>query len=213
MIAGMERYESDPRISELLVKLETLYADVALPAHGWDHIGRCVNNAIVIGEAESADMNIVVPAMLLHDIGFLSDPDPKGHHLRGAQESLNWTTAWSEDERMSISSCITRHKGASKGFDTPPDSLEQKVVCDADMLEKVGYIGVVQGTRTFVEFGETCWPQYRSLLEITSHLGSTDDVVFYTDKGRELASERGGTELRKVIFKKAEEELRLYYRQ
>lgn len=212
MIAGMEYFKSDKRISELLQKLEIRYADVALPAHGWDHIGRCVANAIQIGEAESANMNIVVPAMLLHDIGFLSNPDPNGHHLRGAEESLNWTSAWSKEDQKDISSCIARHKGASKGFDTPPVSLEQKVVCDADMLEKVGYIGVIQGTRTFVEFGETCWPQYRSLFEIASHLGSTGDVEFYTDKGRELARERGGTELRKVIFQKAEEELRLYYR-
>ncbi len=211
-ITGLDRYLAESRVLSLHQKLKELYVDVKLPAHGWDHIGRTVTNAIRIGEAEVARMEIVVPAMLLHDIGFLSDPEPAGHHQRGSLESFEWTGDWSEEIQKEIADCISHHKGEAKGFGTIPSNLEQQVVCDADMLEKVGYIGVLQGTRTFVEFGENSRPEYRSLMEIAAHLGQNKDVKFYTNTGRILAEERGGTELRTELFRKAEEELRHYYR-
>lgn len=46
-----------------------------LPAHNWSHIYRDTLNAIVIGEAERADMSIVLPAITMHDIGFLYGGD------------------------------------------------------------------------------------------------------------------------------------------
>ena len=211
-IGGLKRYLSDSRIDELYRKLGERYSDVKLPAHGWDHISRTVASAITIGEEEGARMDIVVPSMLLHDIGFLSDPDPEGHHLRGAESSYGWTELWSPEDRDAIADCIARHKGEVEGFGTIPNSVEQRVVCDADMLEKIGYIGVMQGTRTFVEFGESCRPKYRSLLEIAIHLGREEEVKFYTTKGSMMAKDRGGSGLRSEIFRKAEEELRHYYR-
>ena len=139
-IKGLNTYLSDAKIVELHRNLIERYADVRLPAHGWDHIGRTVANAICIGEAENARMDIVVPAMLLHDIGFLTDPDPMGHHSRGAEQSFQWTQEWPSTAQNEIAECISRHKGEAKGFGTPPSSLEQQVVCDADMLEKVAGI-------------------------------------------------------------------------
>lgn len=41
----------------------------SLVAHNWAHAYRDTLNAIVIGEAENADMTIVLPAITMHDIG------------------------------------------------------------------------------------------------------------------------------------------------
>jgi hypothetical protein len=37
----------------------------------------------------------VSPAILLHDVGFLYDPDPYSHHLIGGEKSHTWLTDWS----------------------------------------------------------------------------------------------------------------------
>lgn len=203
---------ADPRIKRLYEKLETVYRDVDLPAHGWDHIQRVLKNALDIAATMSCRLDIVIPSALLHDIGFVYENDPYKHHELGAAKSVEWTSEWSTEEQIIIAECIRRHKGNVKGFGILPETAEQKIVCDADLLEKVGYIGVVQGIRTFVEFGESCCPQYQSLFEIVDHLAGLRKLVFYTEEGRGLAEGRGGVALRAEIYAKAREELRPYYR-
>src|SRR5947207_648152 len=57
-----------------------------LPAHNWAHAYRDTLNAIVIGEAEDADMSIVLPAITMHDIGFLYGATGKTHGAIGADK-------------------------------------------------------------------------------------------------------------------------------
>ena len=208
----LKPYLSSPRTSALYNAVSRRYVEVAIPAHGWDHIYRCLINAVTIGETEDCRMEIVVPAMLLHDIGFIYNPDPLQHHLLGAEKSYEWTGAWTQSERDDIAGCIRKHKGNEREFRTLPETVEQKIVCDADLLEKVGYIGIVQGIRTYVEFGESCWPEYRSLYKIVDQLKDYADVQFYTSKGRAIAETRGSVEIRKDIYNRAEMEMRFYYR-
>jgi len=59
-------------------------AETRLTAHNWEHIYRDTLNAIVIGEAERADMGVVLPAIVMHDIGYLAGPE-EGHGPRGAK--------------------------------------------------------------------------------------------------------------------------------
>ncbi|MDZ7852644.1 MAG: hypothetical protein U5L98_08375 [Halomonas sp.] len=56
-------------------------------------------------------METVIAAMLLHDIGFLSDPDPASHHERGARMSYDWTGSWSIAVRNDDRSL---HNGAAR---------------------------------------------------------------------------------------------------
>src|SRR6187551_2815441 len=57
-----------------------------LGAHNWEHAYRDTLNAIVIGEAEGADMSIVLPATTMHDIGFLYGATGKTHGAIGADK-------------------------------------------------------------------------------------------------------------------------------
>lgn len=52
----------------------------------WAHAYRDALNAIVIGEAEGADMGIVLPAAVVHDIGFLYGAKSKTHAAIGAEK-------------------------------------------------------------------------------------------------------------------------------
>jgi HD superfamily phosphodiesterase len=195
----------------LYEKLRETYSQLAIIAHGWDHVHRCLVNAVMIGETEACCMDIVFASALLHDIGFIGNPDPVGHHERGAAACVNWLEEWSESERNAIRDCIYSHKGKSNGFRTTPSTIEQKIICDADLLEKVGYTGLFQSVVTYFEVGAKCWPQFRSLEQILRHLIAVDDLTFYTARARELSEERGGTALRRAIYAKALEELSTYY--
>jgi uncharacterized protein len=154
-----------------------------LTAHNWDHIFRDTLNAIVIGEAEGADMRVVLPAIVMHDIGFLYGPD-ENHGPRGADRLPEYLEAagvtYSADEIVKQASCIRAHKGSTWG--QHPESLEAKVVADADLLAKFGVLGVYQGIRTHGEFG---WP----LTKIITFMAARRDtpLVLETETGRQLA--------------------------
>jgi len=125
-----------------------------LTAHNWAHAYRDTLNAIVIGEAEGADMSIVLPAITMHDIGFLYGASPEQHGEIGAErvaEFLKEADAhYNDDQIEAIASCIRTHKGSIHG--KHPEGLEAKVVADSDLLEKFGPFGVYQTVRTYAEF-------------------------------------------------------------
>lgn len=128
-----------------------------LTAHNWAHTYRDILNAIVIGEAEAADMLIVMPAITMHDIGFLYGAQGKTHGDVGADKVDEYLkdagSHYRGEQREQIADCIRTHKGGLHG--KVPEGLEAKVVADADLLEKFGVFGVYQTLRTYTEFN---WP-------------------------------------------------------
>lgn len=198
----------DPRVRTLYTELEFRYRSVNLAAHGFDHLRRVLSNAILIGEAEKCRLDIVCAAALLHDIGFIINPDPSVHHLRGAEICSEWLGDWTALDRKEISNCVLRHKGSYPGFGTTPETLEEQVICDADSLEKVGYIGLLQGVRTYVEFS-FLRSEYRSLAFTLAHMAELKEQTFYTQKGLEIAESRKGCTHRSEICRAALAEIDL----
>ncbi len=162
------------------LKYKTVYAytrqrfDAAtnLVAHNWEHAYRDTINAIVIGEAEGADMHIVLPAATMHDIGFLYGATGKTHGAIGADKLAEYLQEggieYPPDEVAKIASCIRTHKGSM--HDEKPETLEARVVADADMLEKFGPFGIYSGLRTYAEFGwtiETILEREKQVLRLT----------------------------------------------
>ncbi len=125
-----------------------------LTAHNWAHAYRDTINAIVIGEAEKADMSIVLPATTAHDIGFLYGATGRTHGAIGAEKIAEYLKEagahYSDEQVQKIADCIRTHKGSM--HDEVPGNLEAKVVADADLLEKFGPFGVYQTIRTYSEF-------------------------------------------------------------
>jgi uncharacterized protein len=158
-------------------------AATTLTAHNWEHIYRDTLNAIVIGEAEGADMSVVMPAIVMHDIGFLYGPE-EDHGPRGADRLPEYLEAagvtYSADEIAKQASCIRTHKGSRWG--QHPESLEAKVVADADLLAKFGVLGVYQGIRTHGEFG---WPLTKTIAFMAARRDTP--LVLETETGRQLA--------------------------
>jgi HD superfamily phosphodiesterase len=174
--------ERDPRLlSVATYTKERFDAAKTLTAHNWEHIYRDILNAIVVGEAEGADMDIVLSAIVMHDIGYLYG-GAKDHGARGADKLSEYLDEagikYSADEIPKVASCIRTHKGS--GWDKRPEGLEAKVVADADLLDKFGALGTYQHIRACSEFN---W----SLAKILGFNETMSGLTLDTATGRRLA--------------------------
>ena len=117
------------------------------PAHDFYHIMRVYNNAKLIGRREGSNMEILLTAVLLHDLVVY----PKGSNksFKSSDESADLAEnillsyGYPQDQINHISSCIRAHS-YSKRF--VPESLEGRILQDADRLDALGAIGIA---RTF----------------------------------------------------------------
>lgn len=116
-------------------------------AHDFQHIMRVYKNAKLIGQREGADMEILLPAVLLHDI--VVYPKGSAKSSRSSDDSADLAEnilqryGYSQDKINLISHCIRRHSYSDR---LVPASLEGKILQDADRLDALGAIGIA---RTF----------------------------------------------------------------
>lgn len=112
--------------------------------HGFDHVERVCRLALRMAEQEKADAEIVGLAALLHDAD--------DYKLFGEECAKNLTNAKSimakngVDDTKALKICeIIGTMGYSKALKgIRPQSLEGKIVSDADMLEAIGAMGAVR---------------------------------------------------------------------
>lgn len=112
-------------------------------AHDINHIKRVVTSAKQLAKAESADINVVLPAAWLHDcVSFpKSHPDNKRASVLAGEKaveflkSINYPSEYFEQ----IKHAITAH---SYSANIATESIEAEVVQDADRLDGLGAIGV-----------------------------------------------------------------------
>ncbi|MEB3773340.1 MAG: HD domain-containing protein [Desulfurococcales archaeon] len=113
------------------------------PAHGWPHIVRVRRNARMIVEAEdlAVDWLVLDAAILLHDVG--RNLPGEGHHaLKSAsyaRELLAGLNAHGIIDR--VEHAIKAH---SYSLGVPAETVEAKVLSDADKLDALGAIGVAR---------------------------------------------------------------------
>jgi uncharacterized protein len=124
------------------------------PAHDFLHVTRVAENARKIGTAEGADLEVVLPAALLHELFNY----PKGHpesHLSGevcAQHAVEVLMQLNCPIHLinAIRECIRVH-AFSRGL--IPETLEAEVLQDADRLDAIGAIGIARCFATCAEMG------------------------------------------------------------
>lgn len=184
--------KQDPRFDAVCTAVEKDFnAATHLTAHNWEHAYRDTCNAIVIGEAEGADMRIVLSATVMHDIGFLWGATGKTHGEVGAQKLGEFLDrhglAFTPEEQEHIAACIRTHKGSMHGH--VPETLEAQVVADADLLEKFGAFGVYQYIRTYGEFNYPLEKILGRKEEAHTLTLSTKTGQEIADRGRALVSE------------------------
>jgi uncharacterized protein len=118
------------------------------PVHGFDHILRVYKIAENLAVAEDADLDIVLAAVLLHDAhGSETSAGEAGredHHHGSAAfaRKILGEEGWPEDRIAAVEHCIRTHRFRDQYEE--PQTIEAKILFDADKLDAIGAIGVVR---------------------------------------------------------------------
>jgi len=115
------------------------------PAHDLAHIRRVVANARMLAAAEGAEMAVVLPAAWLHDCVVL----PKDSAQRPQASRLAAAAAASflgEINYPDVHIPAIRHAIEAHSFSAriPPETIEARVVQDADRLDALGAVGIAR---------------------------------------------------------------------
>jgi uncharacterized protein len=148
------------------------------PSHDWLHIRRVVASACRIAEAEGADMNVVLPAAYFHDFVNVPKGDPRRKEAsrlsaEAAVEYLN-SIDYPAHCLDAVAHAITAHS-FSAGI--AAETLEAKVVQDADRLDALGAVGLA---RMFTVCGLTQRPFYHE-DDLFAESRPLDDVRYGID--------------------------------
>ncbi|MFA5267986.1 MAG: HD domain-containing protein [Methanoregula sp.] len=155
-------------------------------SHGLDHVLRVVYLCEVIGKEENADMEILLPAALFHDIARpVETQTGVPHEEAGAQMAEEYLRSIRYDgERIpKIAHAIRTHRYRSLA---KPETLEARILSDADKLDALGAVGIA---RTFIRAGEHQGEIGDAISHIHDKLLKLNGLM-YTNTAKRLAEER-----------------------
>lgn len=175
-------------------------------AHDRHHVYRVLYAALDIARHEAnVDMDVLLAACLLHDIGREKQfEDPLLCHAKvGGEMAYRYllSAGWDEQKALHVRACVASHRFRGE---SAPESLEAKILFDADKLDACGALGIA---RTLVYEGQVGEPLY--VLDENGGIatdGGGADIssffqeyhfklktlygAFYTARATEIASER-----------------------
>jgi len=173
-------------------------------SHDWDHTRRVYNLCMHIGEAEEADFAVLEIAAYLHDVGRSYEDASRGavcHGEKGAEIARELLAEYpiSEAQKANIIHCVRCHRFRGQ---CQPETLEAKVLFDADKLDAIGAVGIA---RAFLFAGEVGAKLHNPYIEIEDTEAYSEEDTGYreyklklsrikdrmlTVEGRRLAKER-----------------------
>lgn len=174
-------------------------------AHDKEHIYRVLYNALEIARTENnVNYDVLIAACLLHDIGRKEQfEDPAlCHAMVGSEKAYRFLLAhgFEADYAEQVKQCIQTHRYRKNN---PPQSIEAKILFDADKLDTAGAMGIA---RTLLYKGIVSEPLYSLLPDGTVSTGENDSAPsffqeykyklenlyekFYTEKAKAIAEER-----------------------
>lgn len=174
-------------------------------AHDKEHVYRVLNNALTIAaEERNVNYDVLLCACLLHDVGRREQLRDSSlcHAAVGSEMAYSFllNSGYSVDFASRVRDCIRTHRFRKSD---QPQSLEAKILFDADKLDVVGAMGIA---RTLAYQGTVSAPMYSRLPDGTVSDGTGDTAPsffreyqfklvklydrFYTPKGAAIARER-----------------------
>lgn len=143
---------------ELIARARALYAGTDT-AHDFDHVLRVLALVRRIGPAEGANMRLLEVATLLHDMARADEARYGVDHARvGAERAREIVLGWgyTPPEAEAIAGIIAAHRFRN---DVPPQTVEEKVLYDADKLDAIGAIGVGRAFAFAGRTGQRLWSE------------------------------------------------------
>ncbi|HID63782.1 MAG TPA: HD domain-containing protein [Anaerolineae bacterium] len=114
--------------------------------HDYSHVLQVVRYAIQIAKAIPDEVNpfVLICGALFHDVGWIGTDTGVLHGLRGATiVDEYFDSTWvSADVKKRIKRIVIRHTATSM---MAPQTVEEKIVWDADGLDGMGLIGILRG--------------------------------------------------------------------
>ena len=174
-------------------------------AHDKEHVYRVLYNALEIAKTENnVNYDILIAACLLHDIGRKEQFENPAlcHAIVGSEKAYQFLLAYGFEDSYAeqVKQCIKAHRYRK---DNPPQSLEAKILFDADKLDAAGAVGIA---RTLLYKGIVAEPLYSMLPDGSVSTGENDTIPsffqeykyklenlyskFYTEKATAIAKER-----------------------
>lgn len=145
--------------AEYTIIEDYMLAQMKDSAHDRHHVYRVLNSALDIANYETVDdMDVLIAACLLHDIG----REEQFTNLELCHAKIGGETAyefllslgWKEQQALHVKDCISTHRYR---IHNPPQSIEAKILFDADKLDVSGAIGIA---RTLTYAGQISEPIY-----------------------------------------------------
>jgi len=127
-------------------------------AHDCQHIYRVLYAALDIAKDYEVDKEVLIAASLLHDIGREAQfQNPiLDHAIIGSEKAYDYLQliGWPEYKTQHVKACIFSHRFRNSN---PPESIEAKILFDADKLDATGTMGIA---RTIAYEGIVAEPLY-----------------------------------------------------
>ena len=123
---------------EVIVKQKMV--TMAESVHSFKHVQRVVKTATLLAGEEKADVELVQIGALLHDLGWTVG---KPHHLTGAElaTKILKEIKYPDEKRERVIKIVLNHPLESRN---KLETLEEKIVWDADKIDMLGVLGIVR---------------------------------------------------------------------
>lgn len=193
-------------------------------AHNFDHVLRVWRLAERIGKAEGADMEILRAAVLLHDVARVAEDEGGPCHAQeGAKRAREILAGHPSEKVEAVAHAIATHRFRNSAV---PQTLEARILYDADKLDAIGAIGVArayaiagrQAQRLWADVphdyaqrsieesrGDVTDAQHTPVHEYVFKLSKLKDILF-TATAQAIAKDRHDYMVQ--FFKRLEQEVR-----
>jgi len=126
-------------------------------AHDFEHVLRVLKLAVRIGAAEGADIEILRAAVLLHDMARVAEDQGGPCHAKaGAQRAREILAGHPPEKVKAVAHAIATHRFRRSAV---PQTLEAKVLYDADKLDAMGAIGVARAYAIAGRHAQRLWAE------------------------------------------------------
>ena len=155
--------------------------------HGFPHVLRVLQVCLDLQLREGGNLFVVILSTILHDVG--RDFTPKnGSH---AKKSAEMTKEFLQSNRIHLHKemsehiihCILAHSFSANGM---AESIEAKILSDADKIDALGAVGIYRAACFQYEHGTGLHAMYQHFFDKLLLLPSK----MYTKTGREIADKR-----------------------
>jgi len=173
-------------------------------SHDWEHTRRVAALCEHIGRVEQADLKVLRMAAYLHDIGRCHQDRSNGVRCHASEGACMAAAILDEltlaaRQKENIVHCVRAHRFRGNHA---PETLEAKVLFDADKLDAIGAVGVA---RAYLFAGEVGARLHNPDVDVTAAPAYSENDTGYreylvklrhihtrmlTAEGRRLAAER-----------------------